>query len=84
MVELNFKLNVSIDDRTGKPRAAYLQVRNGEVAETRELESGRVFADYSSDGLLLGIEFLGLTTFSWLPFRTFEVTTPSHVVDRRV
>lgn len=58
MSDLAFKLNVSIDDRTGRPRAAYLQVRAGEVAETREVVPGKAFADYSGDGRLLGVEFL--------------------------
>lgn len=35
-----FKLDVSIDDRTGRLRAAYLRVREGDAAETREVVEG--------------------------------------------
>src|SRR4051794_25637262 len=51
-------LTVSVDENTGRIRAAYMRIRRGDVAETRELAEGRVFADYSADGLLLGIELL--------------------------
>jgi uncharacterized protein YuzE len=39
--------------------AAYLRVRSGEVAETKEIEEGVVYADYDLQGALLGIELLG-------------------------
>ncbi len=58
MNKLSFKLDVSVCEKTGKPRAAYLQVREGDAAETREVVEGRAFADYDADGLLIGIEFL--------------------------
>lgn len=58
MTEFNFRLDVSIDDETGKPFAAYLQVREGFAAETREVVPGKAMADYGEDGRLLGIEFL--------------------------
>ncbi len=51
-------LELSVDDRTGSICAAYLRVRKGEVAETREVSEGRAFADYGVDGLLLGVELL--------------------------
>jgi hypothetical protein len=51
-------LELSVDEKTGGIRAAYLRVREGEVAETREVSEGRVFADYGADGLLLGAELL--------------------------
>jgi len=51
-------LQVSVNEETGGLRAAYLRVREGEVAETRELAEGRAFADYDAAGLLLGIELL--------------------------
>jgi uncharacterized protein YuzE len=56
--DIAFRLDVSVCDRTGKVRAAYLQVREGEATETREVVEGRAFADYNSDGMLIGIEFL--------------------------
>jgi uncharacterized protein YuzE len=51
-------LEVSVDEKTGIVRAAYLRIRTGEVANTREVSEGRAFADYSADGILLGIELL--------------------------
>jgi hypothetical protein len=53
-----FKVEVDVDDRTGRPRAVYFQVRTGTVAETREIKPGIAFADYSAEGLLLGVELL--------------------------
>lgn len=52
------KIDVSIDEKTGIIRAAYLRIRNGTVAETREVADGRAFADYDDGGWLLGIELL--------------------------
>ncbi len=53
-----FRLEVSYHETTGDPIAAYLRVREGKVAETREAIEGIAFADYGSDGFLLGIELL--------------------------
>lgn len=58
MKDLAFRLDVSIDETTGRPRAAYLQVREGFATDTREVVTGRAFADYNDDGKLIGIEFL--------------------------
>ena len=52
------ELSVSVDEKTGHIRAAYVRVRVGEVSETREVAEGRAFADYDVSGLLLGIELL--------------------------
>ncbi len=52
-------LELSVDESTGMVRAAYLRVRKGEVANTREISEGRAFADYDRNGTLLGIELLG-------------------------
>jgi hypothetical protein len=52
------ELSVSVDEKTGHVRAAYVRVRVGEVSETREVAEGRAFADYDASGLLLGIELL--------------------------
>ena len=51
-------LHVSVNEETGSVRAAYLRVREGEVAETREVAEGRAFADYDATGALLGVELL--------------------------
>ena len=53
-----FGLDVSFSETTGEPVAAYLRVREGAVASTSEVSEGVAFADYSSDGTLLGIELL--------------------------
>ncbi len=52
-------LRLSVNEETGAIRAAYLRVREGEVAETREVAEGRVYADYDANDSLLGIELLG-------------------------
>ena len=52
------ELSVSVDERTGIVRAAYVRVRQGEVDETREVAPGIAFADYDANGLLLGVELL--------------------------
>ncbi|HKB40514.1 MAG TPA: AbrB/MazE/SpoVT family DNA-binding domain-containing protein [Gemmataceae bacterium] len=53
-----FRLEVSYHETTGEPVAAYLRVREGKVAETKEVSEGVAFADYAADGLLLGVELL--------------------------
>jgi hypothetical protein len=51
-------LQVSVNEETGSIRAAYLRVREGKVAETREVAEGQAFADYDASGTLLGVELL--------------------------
>jgi hypothetical protein len=51
-------IKVSFSDATGEPVAAYLRIRDGQVATTKEVAEGTAFADYAADGLLLGIELL--------------------------
>ena len=53
-----FRLEVSYNETTGDPVAAYVRVREGTVAQTREISPGVAFADYGADGSLLGIELL--------------------------
>ena len=53
-----FKVDVDVDDTTGKARAVYFHIRTGSVDQTREVKSGVAFADYSHDGLLIGVELL--------------------------
>jgi uncharacterized protein YuzE len=53
-----FRLEVSYNETTGEPVAAYFRVREGKVEETKEISAGVVFADYGADGYLLGIELL--------------------------
>ena len=59
MTKSEFRLETSVDDKTGLLVAAYLRVREGEVAETREVAEGIAYADYDSRGVLLGVELLG-------------------------
>jgi Protein of unknown function (DUF2283) len=58
MANLGFQLEASVDD-TGRIVAAYLRVRDGQVAETKELQEGVAYADYDSQNMLLGVELLG-------------------------
>jgi uncharacterized protein YuzE len=58
MASPKFRLEVSYHEMTGDPVAAYLRVREGKVAETKEISTGVAFADYGADGCLLGIELL--------------------------
>jgi hypothetical protein len=53
-----FRMEASFDD-SGRTVATYLRVREGEVAETRELKEGLAYADYDGEGVLLGVELLG-------------------------
>lgn len=58
MIDSKFALDVSFSETTGEAVAAYLRVREGEVATTKEVCDGVAFADYSADGRWLGIELL--------------------------
>jgi hypothetical protein len=59
MNEPAFKLEASFDDKTGQVVAVYLRIREGSVAQTKEVKDGYAYADYDGDGTLLGIELLG-------------------------
>jgi len=54
-----FKLEASFDDSTGQVVAVYLRIREGDVANTKEVKDGYAYADYDAEGMLLGIELLG-------------------------
>ena len=54
----HFNLSVSTDQNTGKLLAVYLQVRDGNAHETTEIAEGRAYADYDSEGQLIGVELL--------------------------
>jgi uncharacterized protein YuzE len=58
MKKLDFNIRVEVDSETGEALAVYLRVRSGKAFEVRELEEGKVFANYDRNGLLLGIELL--------------------------
>lgn len=62
--------SVAVDENTGGIRAAYLRVREGEVADTREISEGCAFADYDGEGVLLGVSFwhpaTSKSSISWL------------------
>lgn len=55
----NLGLRIHRDQATNLIVAAYLRIRPGKSAETREFDGGNVFADYDDNGALLGIEMLG-------------------------
>ena len=58
MFNPKFRLEISYSESTGDPVAAYVRVREGKVAHTKEMSPGVGFADYAADGSLLGIELL--------------------------
>ena len=53
-----YDVSLSVDQRTGRLMAVYFRVREGEVADTREIVEGKIVADYDEDDLLLGFELL--------------------------
>jgi hypothetical protein len=59
MASAAFRLEASFNESTGRVAAVYLRTREGEVKETREIAEGVAYADYNSEGLLLGVELLG-------------------------
>jgi len=59
IAEPKFQLESSIDPNSGRTVAVYLRVREGQVTETKEISEGIPYADYDSEGTLLGIELLG-------------------------
>lgn len=59
MSEHCYKVDVSVDEQTGRVQAVYFRVRKGKVAETIEVVDGKVNADYDAQGQLLGVEMLG-------------------------
>lgn len=58
MSDPSFKVDVSVDEASGRLLAAYFRVRRGKVADTGEVVDGRVNADYDAAGRLLGVEML--------------------------
>ena len=58
MVHPKFRLEISYNETTGDPVAAYVRMREGKVAHTKEISPGVAFADYAAAGSLLGIELL--------------------------
>jgi uncharacterized protein YuzE len=56
---ISMELRIETDKATGRLLAVYFSIRTGKAAETREFANGNAFADYDSQGRLLGIELLG-------------------------
>ena len=54
-----FCLNVSFNETTGQPVAAYLHIRDVTPAVTKEVKEGVAFVGCDVQGVLLGIELLG-------------------------
>jgi hypothetical protein len=76
MTKPAFRIEPSIDEETGRLIAAYLRVREGEVAETKEIAEGIAYADYDAQGLLLGVELLGPCTVDVLDGITAQEPEP--------
>jgi uncharacterized protein YuzE len=63
MLKVNPQIKVTRSPSTGEMEAAYIKIRDGVVAETRDAdEHGNAFADYDESGVLLGIELLAPCT----------------------
>ncbi len=89
MKPISLSIDVTMDERTNKPLAAYIKIRDGFSAETRVVEPGKAFADYDDDGDLLGIELLAPCSVSVLdritdgqpePYRHLSEYTPRGLV----
>src|SRR5207249_4140692 len=57
--KLRMKLTVEAKKESGEISAVYFLIRAGKSATVREFAGGNVFADYDSNGRLLGIELIG-------------------------
>ena len=69
MINPKFHLEISYNETTGDPVAAYLRIREGKIIQTKEISEGVAFADYGADGLLIGIELLApcrLAPLDWV------------------
>ena len=83
MEKFNPRIQVSVSPRTGKIEAAYIRLRDGATHETRDADDdGNAFADYSADGVLLGIEVLAPCTASALDRITKDEPDPYRGVSR--
>ena len=49
MATPKLRVEISFNDTTGDPVAAYLRIREGKVSETKEISEGVAFADYAQD-----------------------------------
>lgn len=56
--DFNFGIRVETNDRTGEIMSVYWSIRKGKSATVKEFADGAAFADYSTNGKLLGIELL--------------------------
>ena len=74
-MKLKFQVSVETDEATGDVLAVYFQFRSGNVADTREFANGKVFADYSKQGELLGVEMLAPCKVSIMDRIAREETT---------
>jgi len=82
-VPIGFEISISGND-DGTLEAAYITLREGKAARTREIVEDIVLADYDSRGRLIGIEILAPVKLSKLtplveekrrkPFRNFIKT----------
>ena len=49
MINPKFHLEISYNETTGDPVAAYLRIREGKIIQTKEISEGVAFADYGAD-----------------------------------
>ena len=67
-------LKISCDEASGRFRGAYFRIRAGKCVKTVEISEGSAFADYDSEGCLLGIEAIG----------PCEISTPNQLQDGNI
>ena len=66
--ERAFRVRVTCDMDTGQVLAAYIRIRKGEVAETKEIIPCSAIADYDAAGELLGVELISPCEIADLDF----------------
>lgn len=54
----SFRIQVDVEEKSGRTLAVFFRVREGRSAEAREFADGAAFAHYNNRGALLGIEIL--------------------------
>jgi uncharacterized protein YuzE len=59
MKRIDLGVSIQVNKETGDVSAVYFRIRQGRAARVRELAEGNAFANYDSQGRLIGIELLG-------------------------
>ena len=73
-MKYTFNISIETDERTGEIVAVYIKIRDGKVAETKDVHDGVAYADYDRKGELLGGELLAPCQVSVLSKLTKDLT----------